>query len=487
MNVETRRASAHGVSRPHGRGAAAAAVRGRARSPARRTPASARRWPPSRWQPRSTGARDIVVSNHRCHGHYLAWTDDPDGLLAEVMGKATGVCGGLGGSQHLVRQGFFSNGIQGGIVPVAAGLAFAQKLAGDGGIVAVCIGDGTLGEGVVYETFNMAAKWRLPLLVVLENNLYAQSTSQSETLAGDICARAAAFGIATSARRHVAARGPRGCSLRAAAATVRRELPPGVRARRHLSARGALEGRRRPRSARRSTTTRSRDPLNAFLATQHRRRAASSRRSASASRARSSAQRERRARPRGPRRRRSARARRAGVGAQPSRPARSSRPSTARWATGSPTTRASCCSARTFARRTAARSRRRAACRTSYPDRVLNTPISEAGIVGIANGLALGGRRPIVEIMFGDFLGAVLRPALQPRGQVPRHVQRPRVERHRRPHADGRRPRLRPDAQPEPREALRRRAGLARRSCCTAARAIAALYRGAARQSSSRR
>ena len=59
-----------------------------------------------------------------------------------------------------------------------------------------------------------------------------------------------------------------------------------------------------------------------------------------------------------------------------------------------------------------------------YPDRVINTPISEAGIVGIANGLALGGRRPIVEIMFGDFLGLVLRPAREPRGQVPRHVQR---------------------------------------------------------------
>ena len=74
---------------------------------------------------------DVIVSNHRCHGHYLAWTDDPDGLLAEVMGKATGVCGGLGGSQHLCASGFFSNGIQGGIVPVAAGLAFARKLAAE--------------------------------------------------------------------------------------------------------------------------------------------------------------------------------------------------------------------------------------------------------------------------------------------------------------------------------------------------------------------
>ena len=114
----------------------------------------------------SRRARDIIFSNHRCHGHYLAWTDDVDGLLAEVMGKHNGVCAGIGGSQHLCAKGFFSNGIQGSIVPVSAGLAYAQKLAGNNGIVAVCIGDGTLGEGVVYETFNIAAKWRLPLLVV---------------------------------------------------------------------------------------------------------------------------------------------------------------------------------------------------------------------------------------------------------------------------------------------------------------------------------
>src|SRR5262245_35242908 len=141
--------------------------------------------------------RDIIFSNHRCHGHYLAWTDDVDGLIAEVMGKNTGVCAGLGGSQHLHAKGFFSNGVQGGIVPVAAGLAFASKRRGKSELVACCIGDGTLGEGVIYETFNIVVKWSLPLLIVLENNLYAQSTSQTETLAGGIRARAAAFGMAT--------------------------------------------------------------------------------------------------------------------------------------------------------------------------------------------------------------------------------------------------------------------------------------------------
>jgi 2-oxoisovalerate dehydrogenase E1 component len=140
---------------------------------------------------------DLVFSNHRCHGHYLARTDDVEGLVAEVMGKKSGMCGGRGGSQHICSKGFFSNGIQGGIAPVAGGLAFAQKLRGRGDLTVVFVGDGTLGEGVLYESLNIAAKWELPLLVVLENNSYAQSTPSAQTLAGDIAARAAAFGIET--------------------------------------------------------------------------------------------------------------------------------------------------------------------------------------------------------------------------------------------------------------------------------------------------
>jgi 2-oxoisovalerate dehydrogenase E1 component len=138
---------------------------------------------------------DLIFTSHRGHGHFLARTGDVDGLIAEVMGKQAGVCGGRGGSQHLCAGGVYSNGIQGGIIPVAAGLALAQKLRGTGAIAVVFIGDGTLGEGAVYEAFNIASKWELPLLVVLENNRYAQSTSQAQTLAGDIEARAAAFGI----------------------------------------------------------------------------------------------------------------------------------------------------------------------------------------------------------------------------------------------------------------------------------------------------
>ena len=138
---------------------------------------------------------DAIFSNHRGHGHYLARTGDVEGLVAELMGRTTGVCGGRGGSQHLCRDTFYSNGIQGGIVPVAAGLAMARKLVGSGTIAAVFIGDGTLGEGAVYETLNIAAKWSLPLLIVVEDNGVSQSTDQRQTLAGTIAGRGQAFGI----------------------------------------------------------------------------------------------------------------------------------------------------------------------------------------------------------------------------------------------------------------------------------------------------
>lgn len=138
---------------------------------------------------------DHVFSNHRCHGHYLARTGDAFGLLTEIMGKKEGVCGGVGGSQHVCAEGFKSNGILGGTVPTAAGIAMAMKLSGSDRISVVCIGDGTMGEGVVYETLNLASLWDLPLLVVLENNLWSQSTAIEVNLAGSLAARFAAFGI----------------------------------------------------------------------------------------------------------------------------------------------------------------------------------------------------------------------------------------------------------------------------------------------------
>jgi acetoin:2,6-dichlorophenolindophenol oxidoreductase subunit alpha len=142
--------------------------------------------------------RDVVFSNHRCHGHYLAFTDDAFGLLCEVMGKAPGVCGGKGGSQHLCKGNFYSNGVLGSIVPVATGIALAEKRKGSGAVSTVFLGDGTLGEGVVYESLNLASLWKLPVLFVVENNRYAQSTPVELELAGSIAARGGAFGIETA-------------------------------------------------------------------------------------------------------------------------------------------------------------------------------------------------------------------------------------------------------------------------------------------------
>ena len=138
---------------------------------------------------------DHVFSNHRCHGHFLARTGDAKGLLAELMGKQAGLCRGVGGSQHIAADGFKSNGVQGGIVPAAAGIAWANQLRGTDDVSVVFLGDGTLGEGVVYETMNIAALWRLPLWVVVEDNAWAQSTPLFASFAGSMSARFEAFGL----------------------------------------------------------------------------------------------------------------------------------------------------------------------------------------------------------------------------------------------------------------------------------------------------
>lgn len=140
---------------------------------------------------------DVVFSNHRCHGHFLAYGGDPRALFAELMGRASGVCGGRGGSQHLQWRNFYSNGVQGGIVPVATGMALAEKFQGTGRVVVAFLGDGTLGEGVIYEAFNMAALWKAPILYVVENNRIAQTTPINLAMAGDITARFKSFGIST--------------------------------------------------------------------------------------------------------------------------------------------------------------------------------------------------------------------------------------------------------------------------------------------------
>lgn len=138
--------------------------------------------------------RDAVLSNHRNHGHFLTYSGDFLGLVGEVMGREAGVCRGAGGSQHIAYRHFHSNGVQAGMTGIGVGLALARRRGGDGSLVAVMIGDGTLGEGLLYESLNLGAVWELPLLVVVEHNHVAQTTETRHTTAGSILARGEAFG-----------------------------------------------------------------------------------------------------------------------------------------------------------------------------------------------------------------------------------------------------------------------------------------------------
>jgi 2-oxoisovalerate dehydrogenase E1 component len=141
---------------------------------------------------------DHILSNHRNHGHFLTYTGDVLGLLTEIMGRAEGICGGIGGSQHLAIRHFHSNGVQAGMTAIGVGRALARRLNGKSGVTAIIVGDGTLGEGLLYESLNLAAIWGLPVLFVVENNRIAQTTSTREMIGGnDILARGAAFGLRT--------------------------------------------------------------------------------------------------------------------------------------------------------------------------------------------------------------------------------------------------------------------------------------------------
>ncbi|GGG08701.1 dehydrogenase E1 protein subunits alpha/beta [Dokdonia pacifica] len=138
---------------------------------------------------------DHVLSNHRGHGHFLSRNDNLVGFFAELMGRVDGICGGIGGSQHFYTHNHISNGIQGGMTPIGVGIALANKIKVTNNIVVCYIGDGTLGEGIIYEAFNLASLWELPIVFVLENNKVAQSTAIEQTLSGSIKERAIGFGL----------------------------------------------------------------------------------------------------------------------------------------------------------------------------------------------------------------------------------------------------------------------------------------------------
>jgi pyruvate dehydrogenase E1 component alpha subunit len=141
---------------------------------------------------------DYITSTHRGHGHCLAKGASPDRMFAELLGKEAGYCRGKGGSMHIADPAtgnLGANAIVGGSAAIATGAAFSAKKLGNGRICVCFFGEGALGQGVLYEAMNMAQLWKLPVVYACENNMYNEYTHYSETTAGEIMARPAAFGI----------------------------------------------------------------------------------------------------------------------------------------------------------------------------------------------------------------------------------------------------------------------------------------------------
>jgi pyruvate dehydrogenase E1 component alpha subunit len=144
-------------------------------------------------------ADDYITSTHRGHGHCLAKGASPDRMFAELLGREAGYCKGKGGSMHIADPAtgnLGANAIVGGSAGIATGAAYAAKYLKNGRVAVCFFGEGALGQGLLYEEMNLAQLWALPVIFVCENNGYNEYTHFSESTAGDVSARARAFGIA---------------------------------------------------------------------------------------------------------------------------------------------------------------------------------------------------------------------------------------------------------------------------------------------------
>jgi len=147
----------------------------------------------------ATKEGDKRITSYRDHGHMLACGMDPKGVMAELTGREGGYSGGKGGSMHMFsaeKHFYGGHGIVAAQVPLGAGLAFSDKYKGNDNVTFAYFGDGAANQGQIYETFNMAALWKLPVIFVIENNQYAMGTSQARsTSTPDLYTRGEAFGI----------------------------------------------------------------------------------------------------------------------------------------------------------------------------------------------------------------------------------------------------------------------------------------------------
>lgn len=376
---------------------------------------------------------DVVLSNHRNHGHFLTYSGHPLGLVAEIMGRKGGVCGGYGGSQHIAYRNFHSNGVQAGMTAIGSGMALDIKRRGSQGVVAIMVGDGTLGEGLLYESMNLAAIWGAPVLYVVENNGIAQTTRTKDTYSGSIEGRGKAFGLRTW-RLDDAAPGF-ATDVDAIVAQMRDGGPPGLlvvdtcRLGPHSKGDDLRDDEEKQ-------AIRTRDPLMAL-----------GRRLDPATRA-------------GIEQRNQAflQVVEADAMASPessfeSVPEHALRPATAATAPDQPAQASNVRLAINAALRSLLQDspdvillgedlhepyggafKVTAGLSNEFSGRVISTPISEAGITGAGIGLAMAGRRPIVEIMFADFLTlsmdqlynhAVKFPGMFPECQVPLVLRTP--------------------------------------------------------------
>lgn len=349
-----------------------------------------------------TAPGDAVLSNHRNHGHFLTCTGDFAGLLAEVMGREGGAVGGIGGSQHLTAEGFHSSGVQGGMTALGVGLALARKLTETPGVIGICIGDGTLGQGLLYESMNLAAVWKLRVLFIVENNRIAQTTATAQTTGGSIRARGEAFGLRVSELNDAAAD-----FFQAADEIVARVRLGGgpEMAIVHTERMGPHSKGDDPRSAEEMDAVMGRDPLAALgrsldqgvrerLERENADYIASAREAAMAS----------------------PEASRLIAEKDIYRPVKAE---VAAFQRVEGNVRSQINRALGELLESDPRVvllgedmhdpyggafKVTAGLSTRYPDRVISTPISEAGVVGAGVGLAMAGLRPVVEIMFADFL-----------------------------------------------------------------------------------